>query len=267
MTITSRPARPYTDEMRARTRELIFAIQLASPYSRAKRAYARDAWEKLDEAGRQAAQVTRAEAIGEVIDINDGLIVAGSIRWRGVVSDSITEADVESACVEGVMRSLTRYDLERDVQFSTYATTAMDNTVFRMVDTMRPFGVDVSLVQAQSRVRAARSRHIEAYGVEPSLAELVDDTELTREVVKAVLSMPVVVSGDGFDGDDEYPLLDSIAAAEDTEFQSEVNAAVARAEERFGPAWRDFVGTPLGDELIRVIVGTEDEPTAEAIYD
>lgn len=259
MTMPSRPARPYTEAMRARTRELIFAVQIASPYSRARRAYARNAWDALDEAGQRAALVMRADAIGEVIEINDGLIIAGAIRWRGVVSDNVSEEDVEAACQEGLLRALTRFDLDRDVQFSTYATTAMNNTVYRMVDSMRPFGADVDMMQAQARVRAAKSAHVAAYGESPSLAEIVEATGLPRDMVRAVLSMPVVVSGDGFDGDDDAPAMEGVAAPEDTELQSEVNAAVARAEDRFGPLWRDFVGTPLGDELVRVIVGADHE--------
>jgi len=255
--VTNQPDDPT--ERRARTRDLILTIQLATDKSRKRHAYAREAWAALDEPGQVAALVARADAIGEAVELNRGLIVNMARKWRGVCDDVIQPEEVFSAAQEGYINSLILFDLYAGFEFSTYVTRAMQHTIVRMVDDLQPFGQSVSVTRSIQLVRKASAAHLTAYGSQPTLGELVADTGLDTDVVKAVLKMPIVLSGDGFDGDSEDGLLDETAAPEDTEMQAEIAAAVARAEESFGPSWRDFVGSPLGDELLRVIVGTSDE--------
>lgn len=242
-------------ERRARTRDLILTVQLATAKSRKRYAYARDAWASLDEPGQMAAQASRADAIGEAIELNRGLIVDMARTWRGVCDDLIPPDEVFAAAQEGYINSLILFDLGAGFEFSTYTTRAMRNTIVRMVDSLQPFGQSVSVTRAVQKVRTAVDNHLGSYGVQPTLGELAAATGLDERVIEDVLKMPMVLSGDGYDGDSEDGLLDETAAPDDTERQGEIDDAVALAEEMIGPEWRDMVGTPLGDEFVCEIIG------------
>lgn len=235
-------------EARASLRELtldcIRDVQIATPYSRQRYTWAAEAWAALDEDGQRQALAARADAIERCYEANYGLVIATADDWRGVENSRIGHDDIIAQCTEAFVRAMSRFDVSRGIEFSTFCMTAMSRAVVKLVDDMQPFGQSSTITRAQQRVKAAQASLLQRHGEPATIAELARATTLEERMVKLVLRIPQVISGDGTDDEDEETPLEHIPA-EDQVDGAEADALRAVDGNPVIESVRDVVDTPL----------------------
>jgi len=233
------------------TNALILRVQIATPASRDRLPYAREAWDALDDAGRDAATEGRSDNIEAAMRLNRGLVVTFANRWRGVANGrTLSFEDVEAAAQSGYIASLYQFDLRRGFRHSTYAVWCMQNEIVKEVYRNQDFGQSADITNAQRAVRRVVETFERDHERRPTVDEIADLADLDTETVEAVLRMPQLIEGDGFDDDDETPALEHEPAPETTESQELIYRAVRHAERHIGSAWDEVVGTPLFDRVV-----------------
>src|SRR5215468_7701314 len=142
-------------------------------------------------AGDERAALESLIATGEsarrdLIVANTRLVVsvAKAYQGRGLpLSDLIQEGNL------GLMKAVDRFDPERGVRLSTYATWWIRQTIARAAgDSGRTIRLPINQGQRWGRMRKVAEHLSQALGREPTLEELADAAELTVDQVQSTLT-------------------------------------------------------------------------------
>ena len=113
--------------------------------------------------------------------------------------------------VVGLLRALERYDIRRGTPFWGYAAWWVRQAMQQLVaEVTGPVVLSDRALRQLARVKDARRLHLQAQGREPSTADLVETTGLTREQVEnlvAVERTPRALEepiGEGADADGSF---------------------------------------------------------------
>ena len=107
--------------------------------------------------------------------------------YRSVASVDRTE--LMQAGVEGLLRAARRYDAGAGTPFWAYASWWVRQAMQRHVAEMsRPIVLSDRALRQLARIRDARREFMQAHQHEPSVSELVDETELTRTQIERLLA-------------------------------------------------------------------------------
>ncbi len=141
-------------------------------------------------AGEERARLESQIATGEnarqqLIISNTRLVVsvAKSFQGRGLaLADLIQEGNL------GLMKAVDRFDPERGVRLSTYATWWIRQTISRATgDTGRTIRLPINQGQRWGRLRKIAEELAQQMGREPSLKEIAQASNLTTEQVEMTL--------------------------------------------------------------------------------
>jgi RNA polymerase primary sigma factor len=114
-------------------------------------------------------------------------LVGGVARiYRG--SPAVDRSELMQEGVLGLLRALSRYDLEQSTPFWAYASWWVRQAMQQLVSELtRPVVLSDRAARQLARVRDARREHLQACGREPSLAELADGAHLPRRQVEKLV--------------------------------------------------------------------------------
>jgi RNA polymerase primary sigma factor len=128
------------------------------------------------------------EAKRQLIEANLRLVVSVAKRYRrsGVpLLDLVQEGNV------GLIKAVDRFQYRRGFRFSTYAVWWIRQAVTRgIANRARTIRIPVHLLQALTRLSAARRALAEALGRDPTVAELARRTRLPVPKVRLLLETP-----------------------------------------------------------------------------
>jgi RNA polymerase primary sigma factor len=104
-------------------------------------------------------------------------------------SSSVDRTELIQEGVVGLFRALGRYDLQMGTPFWAYASWWVRQAMQQLVaEVTRPMVLSDRALRGLARIKAARSEHIRQYQREPTTADLVAATELTRQQVESLLA-------------------------------------------------------------------------------
>jgi RNA polymerase primary sigma factor len=184
----------------------------------------------LEERAKLEAQMAVGEsARTDLIIANTRLVVsvAKSYQGRGLsLADLIQEGNL------GLMKAVDRFDPDRGVRLSTYATWWIRQTIARAAgDSGRTIRLPINQGQRWGRLRRTGEDLAQKLGREPSFEELAEASELTVEQVQATLSAarePMQI--DELIGDEEDRPREDLLADTESELPEEATARQLLAE-------------------------------------
>ena len=93
----------------------------------------------------------------------------------------------------GLIKAIDRFDSSQGVQFSTYAVPLIMGEIRQFLRDSGPIKISRSIREMVQQVSVAREKLTQERGREPSLAELEEDTKLSREeiIVAVEASQPI----------------------------------------------------------------------------
>ena len=210
-------------------------------------------------AGEERARWESVIAFGEsareeLIIANTRLVVsiAKGYQGRGLsLADLIQEGNL------GLMKAVDRFDPERGVRLSTYATWWIRQTIARAAgDSGRTIRLPINQGQRWGRLRRTSEELAQQLGREPNYEELAVASELTIEQVQATLSAarePMQL--DELIGDEEERPREDLLADTESELPEEAAARQLLTEAI------DFMLTSLPEreaEILKLRYGLED---------
>ena len=181
-----------------------------------------------DLGGEERARVEATRAIGEqareqLIISNTRLVVsvAKGYQRRGLsLADLIQEGNL------GLMKAVDRFDPDRGVRLSTYATWWIRQTIARAAgDNGRTIRLPINQGQRWGRLRRTSEELAQLLGREPNVEELAIASELSIEQVEATLSAarePMQI--DELIGDEEERPREDLLADTESELPEEATA-------------------------------------------
>jgi RNA polymerase sigma factor (sigma-70 family) len=115
--------------------------------------------------------------------------IAGVARiYRGSRSVSREELMQEGVC--GLLRALERYDPGLGTPFWAYASWWVRQAMQQLMsEVTRPVVLSDRALRRLARLKDARAEHLQAHGSEPSTAELIAETDFTREQIDNLLAI------------------------------------------------------------------------------
>ncbi|MEP7285475.1 MAG: sigma-70 family RNA polymerase sigma factor [Chloroflexota bacterium] len=139
-----------------------------------------------EERGRLESQIATGEtARQQLIVANTRLVVSIARMYQGrglSLADLIQEGNL------GLMKAVDRFDPDRGVRLSTYATWWIRQAISRATgDTGRTIRLPINQGQRWGRLRRVSDQLSQELGREPSLEEIAAISELTIEQVEATL--------------------------------------------------------------------------------
>jgi RNA polymerase primary sigma factor len=131
----------------------------------------------------RAAQAGDHEARDQLIEAFMPLIGGVARIYRG--SPAVDRGELMQEGVVGLLRALSRYDLDLGTPFWAYASWWVRQAMQQLVSELtRPVVLSDRAARQLARVRDARREHLQARGREPSLGELAEVTHLPRRQVE-----------------------------------------------------------------------------------
>jgi len=209
--------------------------------------------------GEELARLESVTAFGErsreeLIIANTRLVVsiAKGYQGRGLsLADLIQEGNL------GLMKAVDRFDPERGVRLSTYATWWIRQTIARAAgDSGRTIRLPINQGQRWGRLRRTSEELAQQFGREPTYDELAAASQLTVEQVQATLAAarePMQL--DELIGDDEERPREDLLADTESELPEEAAARQLLTEAI------DFMLTSLPEreaEILKLRYGLED---------
>jgi RNA polymerase primary sigma factor len=100
-------------------------------------------------------------------------------------SQAVSHAELKQAGVVGLLQALQRFDPEVGTPFWAYASWWVRQAMQRLhAELGRPVVLSDRAAHDLTRLRAARTRHLQAHGSEPSAGELAGETGLSLAAVE-----------------------------------------------------------------------------------
>jgi RNA polymerase sigma factor (sigma-70 family) len=215
----------------------LLAVEIEQEFSRAVQAgkRARHRLARTPElAGEDRARLESVIAQGEhardeLVIANTRLVVsiAKTYQGRGLsLADLIQEGNL------GLMKAVDRFDPERGVRLSTYATWWIRQTIARAAgDSGRTIRLPINQGQRWGRLRRTGEELSQVLGREPTYEELADASDLTVDQVQATLAAarePMQI--DELVGDEESRPREDLLADTESELPEEAAARQLLAE-------------------------------------
>jgi RNA polymerase primary sigma factor len=112
--------------------------------------------------------------------------VAGRFKHGG----GVERAELMQEGVAGLLFAARRYDPRRETPFWGYASFWVRKAMQELVaEVTRPVALSDHAVRGLAQVKSARREHLQAHGVEPTLAELAGTTGFTRAQLDSLLAI------------------------------------------------------------------------------
>ncbi len=159
----------------------------------------------------------------ELIMANTRLVISIAKKYQGrglPLPDLIQEGNL------GLMKAVDRFDPERGVRLSTYATWWIRQSIARAAgDRGRTIRLPINQGQRWGRLRRASERLAQELGREPTYDELAEEIELTAEQVETtMLAAREPVQLDELIGDEENRPRADLVADKESELPEEAAA-------------------------------------------
>jgi RNA polymerase primary sigma factor len=127
-------------------------------------------------------------ARGQLVETFLPLIASVARIYRG--SRAVEHAELMQDGVVGLLRALERFDARRGTPFWAYASWWVRQAMQELVAELTgPVVLSDRALRQLARVKTARRSHLQAHKREPSTAELVATTGLTRDKVEALVAV------------------------------------------------------------------------------
>jgi RNA polymerase primary sigma factor len=130
-----------------------------------------------------AAAEGQSRARGQLVEAflpNVAVMARGYAGYRGVERRELMQEGVV-----GLLQALDRYDHHKGVPFWAYASWWVRQAMQKVVSELtRHVVLSDRAHRRLARLKDAHRKHLQAHGTEPSTAELVEATELSREQVE-----------------------------------------------------------------------------------
>lgn len=168
------------------------------------------------------AEQTAILAKNKLIEGNLRLVVSRAKNFtnRGLeFEDLIQEGNI------GLMKACDKFEYRKGFKFSTYATWWIDQVLGRAIaDQSRMIRLPVHMVETVNSVNKARNKLVQLHGREPSIQELMTETELDEDKVRKTLAIakdPLSLETSISNGETEDSTLEDLIAdtSEPTPYQ------------------------------------------------
>ncbi len=161
---------------------------------------------------------------------NTRLVISIAKRYQGLglpLPDLVQEGNL------GLMKAIERFDPDRGVRLSTYATWWIRQTISRAAgDKGRTIRLPINQGQRWNRLRRTSERLMQKLGHEPSLKELADATDLSLDqVTHTMKSAREPVPIDELVGEEEDRPRQDLIADDETENPEDATVQSLLAEE------------------------------------
>ena len=207
-------------------------------------------------------------ALHELITAYLRLVVAMASRFRHYglpMSDLVQEGNV------GLMQAAARFEPEREVRFSTYASWWIRHAISRaLADKGREIRLPVHMIDAHHRLTKARRQLTASLGRQPTTEELATATQMPGDKIEKMRSwvMEQPLSIDRPVGDEEGRTLGEVLEDPDRE---ESSFAATMEQDAVTSEVRDLLDElrPIEADILRQRfgLGTEQELTLKEIGD
>lgn len=138
------------------------------------------------------SQAGEREAREVLIENNLGLVRSIVRRYRG---RGVEEEDLFQIGTIGLMKAIDKFDLSRNLQFSTYAVPMIAGEIKRFLRDDGPVKVSRIIRENEAKIRCCSRKLRVRLGREPTIREICEDTGLsTEEVVEAMEASATVES-------------------------------------------------------------------------
>lgn len=161
------------------------------------------------------AQSGVAEAKDRLVQHNLRLVMSIVSRFAGRGE----EEDLFQIGCMGLIKAIDRFNLELGLQFSTYAVPLIMGEIRQFLREDGPLKISRSLREVARNIGLTRERLIQTIGREPTISELEEATQLSRQEIAAALeaSQPVRYLQEtlGNEESDDQTLSDRVAESGD----------------------------------------------------
>lgn len=130
------------------------------------------------------AQSGDTEAKERLVQHNLRLVMSVTTRFTGRGTD---EEDLFQLGCLGLVRAIDRFNLEMGVQFSTYAVPLIMGEIRQYLRESGPIKISRTIRETAQQVAVAREKLLQDWGREPTISELQESTQLTREEISTAL--------------------------------------------------------------------------------
>jgi len=201
----------------AKGKEIYAQLTENPPKSEEERAEIED----LIERGRKARET--------LIVSNGRLVISIANRYTG---HGLTLAEVSQEGVLGLIRAIDKFDPDRGVRLSTYASYWIRQSVSRAVAVQtRTIRLPVHKVDRLGAVKKTMNRLTQELGRTPTLAEVAKALDDTPEQIEALLADgQETLSLEDPVGDDGATLADFVVEEDSTQLENEVDRAILEQE-------------------------------------
>jgi RNA polymerase sigma factor (sigma-70 family) len=134
----------------------------------------------------RAAQAGDHEARDQLTEAFMPLVGAVARIYRG--SPAVDRGELMQEGVVGLLRAISRYDLDLDTPFWAYASWWVRQAMQQLVSELTRAVLSDRAARQLARVRDVRRDHLQERGREPSLGELADETHLPRRQVENLVT-------------------------------------------------------------------------------
>src|SRR5690554_540553 len=150
----------------------------------------------------------------------------------------------------GLLKAIERFDIAKGVKFSTYAVPVIMGEIKQYLREDGIIKAGRSLKDHANRVYKARQEFFTRHGKEPTISELENETELTREEIAAALEIakPVFSLQEVVHDDDGVPLTLADRVGEEPEERWMDTFSLREALERLEPRLKLIVEERFFDE-------------------
>ncbi|MDD4517250.1 MAG: SigB/SigF/SigG family RNA polymerase sigma factor [Limnochordia bacterium] len=175
--------------------------------------------------------------------VHHNLRLVMSIVQRFVHRGKNAEDLYQIGCV-GLLKAIDGFDLERQVQFSTYAVPRIVGEIKHYLREDQPIRVSRSMRQLAMTARALQEKMTQESGASPTPAELAEVLEVSKEELVAALESiqaPMSLQEPIVEGEDSSILLEDRLSNEVEDEQWVDNIALREALGRLSPRMRQLV--------------------------
>jgi len=125
----------------------------------------------------------------EMVEISLGLVHAIAAEFR---SPLLTRSELIQEGVVGLLRAIDRFDMGRELRFSTYAVWWIRRSMHEAVTNARPIRIPAHAARQLAAIRSAESELVGADHRRPSDAQIARATGLRASTVRRLRAAPFV---------------------------------------------------------------------------